>query len=395
MLKIIHCADIHAGRPAVKELDPESASVRRRELETSLSRVVDLTRKESADLLLIAGDLFEHLYVRPSWVKEASSLLRSIPDTRVFISPGNHDPMVRGSLYRSLEWPQNVTVFSSSRVVGVNVEGIPALVHGFAWTSFQDRQQALKGYAAERADVVNILLIHGELSRKDEAPDSQYLPILLPDLARSGMDYVALGHIHAPGEFRVGKTTAAYAGCPEPLDFGDEGERGAFVVRIEEKDAGEDRVPKVLTEFVPLATRQVRKAEIDITGLDTEEQVRNAVVAVGDASSRRRDLWTVSLTGMADPELNVDLHAIEREAGAGFFFLRLTPDYRPAYDLAALGDPRRNTLEARFVREMRAAAAAARRDGDPRAAEVAESALYYGLDALRQGKILLRKGGSD
>ena len=59
MLAIIHAADIHAGRPASRELDREKASVRRREIETALSRIVDLAKREKANLLLLCGDLFE------------------------------------------------------------------------------------------------------------------------------------------------------------------------------------------------------------------------------------------------------------------------------------------------------------------------------------------------
>ncbi len=395
MLKIIHCADLHAGRPAVREIDPERASVRRREIETSLLRIVEIARKEEANLILIAGDLFEHLYARPSWAKEAAASFASIPSTRVFISPGNHDPLVKGSLYKGVEWPGNVNVFQSPEIVGVNLTGVPVLIHGFGWTSFQERRAALRGYAAQRTDLVNILLIHGDLTRRDDAPASSYLPISPSDLERSLMDYAALGHIHSPGEFRAGKTVAAYAGCPEPLDFGDQGERGVFLVQIGEKTAGAEIGSTVKTEFVPLATRQMRKAEVDVTGLDTPEQVRNAVLCCGDEETRRRDLWSISLTGMADPELGLDLEVIEREAGEGFFFLKLSASYRPAYDLAALGEAGRESLEARFVREMQSLLEDAKRRGDPRSENVAEMALYYGLDALRQGKVLLRKGGSD
>ena len=394
MLKIVHCADIHAGRPASRMFDKERASLRHREIETSLSRIVELTRKEKADLLLISGDLFEHLYARPSWAREASALLGSIPDTRVFIAPGNHDPVVKGSLYRGIAWPGNVTIFDSSEVREVVVDGIPVAVHGFGWTSYLDRQQVLKGYAARRRDLINILVIHGDVSRKDAAPTSQYLPILQADLENSGMDYVALGHIHAPGEFKAGKTTAVYAGCPEPLDFGDEGERGVFLVSIAEATGGSVR-PEVNTQFVPLATRQMRSAEVDVSGLDNPERVRNAVLSCGDEGTRGRDMWAVTLTGMADPELALDVPVLEREAGQGFFFLRLIPQYTPAYDLEALGDSRSQSLEARFVREMRILMDQAAAAGDARTASVTEHALYYGLDALRQGKILLRKGGSD
>lgn len=395
MLKIIHCADIHAGRPAPAELDPGKASVRRREIESSLSRIVDLTAREKADMLLISGDLFEHLYARPSWVKEAAALLRSIPTTRVFIAPGNHDPVVKGSFYKSVEWPKNVTVFDSSKIVGVDVDGVPVVVHGFGWTAFSERQEALRGYSASRPDLVNILIIHGDLSRQKGGETSAYLPISTLDIENSGMDYAALGHIHSPGEFRAGKTVAAYAGCPEPLDFGDEGERGVFMVRIGDRLTGPSGQRDVRTEFIPMATRLMRKAEVDVSGIETPEQVRQAVAALGDEASRKKDLWSVSLTGSVEPELSLDLPVLQREAGEGFFFLRLNARYRPSYDLAALGDRSKESLEAKFVREMRAAMEGASLRKDGRQADVAELALYYGLDALRQGKILLRKGGSD
>lgn len=90
MLKIVHAADIHAGRPASRELDREKASIRRREIETGLSRIADLCKRERADLLLLSGDLFEHSRVRATWAGEAREVFRSIGQTRVFISPGNH-----------------------------------------------------------------------------------------------------------------------------------------------------------------------------------------------------------------------------------------------------------------------------------------------------------------
>jgi DNA repair exonuclease SbcCD nuclease subunit len=412
MLKIVHCADIHAGRPASRELDEEKASLRRREIETGLQRIVDLCRREKAHLLLISGDLFEHLYVRPSWVKEASAVFQSMPGTRVFISPGNHDPVVRGSLYRSIDWPGNVTVFTSSEIREVPLNDAGAAVYGFGWTSYVERREVLKGFAARRPDLVNILVIHGDWQAQGAA--SQYLPVLPSDLENSGMDYVALGHIHAPGEFRAGKSIAVYPGCPEPLDFGDQGERGVYLVTVTDKpgekgEAGTGRGAamrgpaggpdagrsKVTAEFIPLSLRQMRSVRVDVTGLDTPERVRNAVLSAGDPSARKRDLWAVTLAGMVDPELGLDVPLLERELGQEFFFLKINPDYRPAYDLAALGDPRNQSLESRFVREMQAAWRTSLDRGEARAASVADHALYYGLDALRQGRILLRKGGSE
>ena len=60
----------------------------------------------------------------------------------------------------------------------------------------------------------------------------------------------------------------------------------------------------------------------------------------------------------------------------------------PDYDLKPLMDPSNQSLEARFVRKQLELERKAREDEDARAARVANLAMYYGLDALRQGEIL-------
>lgn len=424
MLKIVHAADLHAGRPSSRELDKEKASIRRREVETSLHTIIDLVKQEEANILLIAGDLFEHLYTRPSWVKEAALLFASIPKTRVFISPGNHDPALRDSLYRSIRWPENVTVFTEPEFGEAVLEDMGVAIYGYGWTGFSERERVVRRFRCPRQDLFSILLIHGDLlagneisagqeeatgkgdygvlAGKVDSPvenprqSSEYLPILLEDLRKTQVDYVALGHIHAPMDFQVGKTRVVYPGCPEPLDFGDRGRRGVYLITVEcSSNGGRGSPRRSKAEFIPIAKRKMRVAEVDITGLETYEQVKKAVLSLGDAGERAQDLWAVTLKGRIDPELELDLSALEREISPEFFFVKLIPDYVPDYDLEALKDPGNQSLEARFVRHLLDMKAQAVRVGDERGARVAELAMYYGLDALRHGEVLLRRSRSD
>ena len=62
MLRIVHAGDIHAGRPLSLELDRERGYVRRREIEISLWRIVEFAKEENAQIILLSGDLFEHIY---------------------------------------------------------------------------------------------------------------------------------------------------------------------------------------------------------------------------------------------------------------------------------------------------------------------------------------------
>ena len=387
MLTIVHCADLHAGRPAPPLLDEERAAVRRSEIDASLRRIVDFTRMERADLLLVSGDLFEHAHASPAWAREAASLFGSIPGTRVFISPGNHDPVVRGSFYRSVTWPSNVTVFDAPEIREVLLPDVPVAVYGYGWASFTERREALKGFTAARQDRVALLVVHGDAVSREA---SQYLPVAPSDMEKSGLDYIALGHIHAPAEFRWGPSVAAYPGCPEPLDFGDTGPRGVCLITVDESARKGERVN---LRFAPTALRQMRSVELDITGLDTAEKVRNAVLACGTTSERKTDMWAVRLCGSVDPEIVLDVPSLERGLTQDFFAIRLVPEYRPSYDLETLGDPGSESLEARFVRHLLEKRKTALDRGDETGAEIAERALYYGLDAMRQGKVLLRKGG--
>lgn len=390
MLKIIHCADVHAGRPAPASLSREKASLRRWEIEKSLERIVEITHEERAHILLVAGDLFEHLYTGPAWVRQAAALFSTIPGTNVFISPGNHDPIVRDSLYHSLTWPDNVRIFRSPALEEVVLSELGAAVYGFGWASFVERDRVLQGCTVRCKDLLNILVIHGQLVPAPADPVAsafQYLPIPYGDIRDFGADYVALGHVHAPAAVQIGEAIAVYPGCPEPLDFGDSGERGIYLVtaerNLQERYTVEPR-------FIPLCQRQMRTVNVDISGFDTSEQIMNRVLSLDTEEARQRDFWSVNLTGVLAPELEIDTAGLERDMEREFFYLRLVPEYLPGYDLDEVAGGK-DTLEARFVRRMQSIISDRETSGDVRGAKAAELAIYYGLDTLRQGKVLLRR----
>lgn len=381
MLKIVHTADVHAGRPLCFELEEERRYIRRREVETALWRIVDFVKEENAQILLIAGDVFEHLYARPSWVKDLALLFSTIPETRVFIAPGNHDPLLPDSLYFSVDWPDNVTIFDSAGIGRVSFEanGIEVDVYGLGWAAFVQRDPLLSSFRVARRDRLNIVLLHGDL-----ADQSVYLPIKQEHIASSGAAYFALGHIHVPMARNIAGTTVVYPGCPEPLDFGDEGQRGIYLVTC----IGPSEVS---AEFVPMAVRTVRAVQVDLTGLDTGEQVRNAILAVGSPEDRRRDMWKITLRGRLNPEIELDLPGLRHEFADEFFSLRLEPEFVLDYDLDPLLAPENQSLEARFVKKLMELKRRLQQTGDAQEVDIIERAMYYGLDALRQGEIITRR----
>src|SRR5215470_15792562 len=110
---------------AFRGLEPAVGDTRRRQLEAAFQRALDLAREKRADALCIAGDLYESDRASPDRGAYLARVLGALAPMRVFISPGNHDPNDRPSLYRQMARPPNVTVFETRRFVPVRLtEGV-------------------------------------------------------------------------------------------------------------------------------------------------------------------------------------------------------------------------------------------------------------------------------
>ena len=113
MLRIIHAADLHLDSPFAS-LPPAQAVQRRRQQRQILQEITELCH--IADLVLLAGDVFDDRQVCPETVELMQSLFAQwqLP---VFIAPGNHDPYTAQSLWARTLWPDNVHIFSGSMEV--------------------------------------------------------------------------------------------------------------------------------------------------------------------------------------------------------------------------------------------------------------------------------------
>jgi hypothetical protein len=121
-----------------------------------------------------------------------------------------------------------------------------------------------------------------------------------------------------------------------------------------------------------------------VTGAGTAEQVdRRALKAMDQAGATEQDFVTVRLSGRLAHGVRYGGAGPELRARA--FHVKLDKTrVRPEYDLEALRAVDDATTEARFVRDL-----LEQRDAekDPEARALIESALYYGLDALKLGEV--------
>ena len=100
MVRIVHTGDMHLDSP-FKGLPRGVAQLRKEEQRETFLRLMEETKAYHADILLIAGDLFDSRYVSGETVAFLKEAFSRIPETAVFVAPGNHDFLAEDSRYRT------------------------------------------------------------------------------------------------------------------------------------------------------------------------------------------------------------------------------------------------------------------------------------------------------
>ena len=357
-VKIVHAADFHLDS-AFGALSAELSRQRRRESRELLYRLADLVNASGAELVLLAGDLFDGETVYRETLEALSDALGAMR-ARVFIAPGNHDPYSARSPYTLSIWPENVHIFTSNTVERVELPELGCAVYGAAFTSGVQDESLLADFCAPDDGLVHLMVLHGELS----AAESRYDPITKAQIAGSGMDYLALGHTHQfGGVLREGKTAYAYAGCPEGRGFDELGEKGVLAGTVEQGRAD--------LSFIPLALRKYEILRVDVTDKTAADALRASL-----PDSTARGIYRVAFTGESD-ERGVDLKSLEERFAPDFFRLELRDETRVGEDVWARAQE--DSLRGFFLRELRAKLDAAQTEEERAKIQLAAR---FGLAAL-------------
>ena len=355
MIRFLHAADLHLDSP-FRDLTADQAAQRRREQRELPARLAEAARETGAQVVFLAGDLFDGGQIYRETAQALAAALGKM-DCPVFLAPGNHDPMTARSPYAALTWPDNVHIFRSQAVESVPLPALGCVVHGCAFTGPDREDDPLAGFTVPDDGLIHVMVAHGDVGGR------RYGPIAPASIARSGLDYLALGHIHAPsGLKREGETFWAYPGCPEGRGFDECGARGVLAGTV---DRG-----AVTARFVPLCARRYERLDAPLTGADSPLEAARAALRGHEA-----DICRLTFTGEWDAAL--DLTALERELAGACWSLSLRDRTAPRRDLWARAGE--DSLTGLFLREMRTRLEHAQ-DDDARAA--AELAVRFGLAAL-------------
>lgn len=315
-MKIIHCSDLHLDADLRSRFDAGAAAERRAELMNTFRRLCRKAQETGVSAVLICGDLFDTDAPSASAVRAVEDLILTYSGILFFYLRGNHD----GSsvLFRTREKPDNLCLFGDDwtsreleEAAGVagTAKGADAGADAAGADAAAARTAAGPALARRRIRIVgrepgrpltsptldpaclNIVMLHGQIREGRSASDPDSIPLGL--LRGTGIDYLALGHLHSYRSFPLDdRGTAAYAGCLEGRGFDECGECGYVLL---DTDTASGRIDY---RFVPFAERRIYRVLCDVTGCLRNAEVYDRISnALSSSPAQEKDLVRLELTG--------------------------------------------------------------------------------------------------
>lgn len=205
-ITVLHTSDLHLGGRWHKGDEF-----------TTLRAVLAAARETAADVLILAGDIFD-THRAAAHVVETSARMLGDSAARTVILPGNHDPATPDAVYRRSSYADLPHV----AILGVTADGaveFPDLgleIAGIAHASYDDMRPIAppRPPGTPRPQPRRIVTAHGHWVR---GPHDEHRAWLIHDheIAASDADYVALGHWDVAQPAGDGSVPAYYSGSPE------------------------------------------------------------------------------------------------------------------------------------------------------------------------------------
>ncbi len=362
MIKIIHTGDIHLDSP-FSGLDEKRAEIRKTELRGTFSSLMTYVRVNAVDMLLIAGDFFDRGFVTRETVSIVMREFSRVPECKIIISPGNHDPYTADSVYARVKFPPNVYIFKEETMGCFEFPELGVDVYGYAFTSESLPECPIE--PTEDNGRIKLLCAHAHLS----SPTSTYAPVSPARLAACGFRYAALGHVHSPAPLaEEGGCVYGYCGCLEGRGFDELGTKGAVALEID----GDN----ISARSVSFTKKRYEWNTLSVDGAASQfeitERIRNHIK---EKHYGTETLLRVTLEGRLSPSLVISPSIIESEI-TEVFSLEIRDETMILLDDEYLmNDP---TLKGEYYRLLRPKLL----DADPEARKTALRALRYGFAAM-------------
>jgi len=314
-MRFIHMADMHFDTPfTVLNSKAGLGEKRRLEQREVFRKVIEYIKKENIEFLFISGDLYEHNYIRKTTIEYINNLFKEIPRTKIFISPGNHDPLLKNSYYNTFSWNENVHIFNS-QIKKYEFGNI--CIYGFGFEDFYCNYSECEEIKIENLNKINILITHASIDASKKI-ELQYNPIKENNLKKIGFDYIALGHIHKREIF---DGNIVYPGSIISFGFDELGEHGILDVELIKNNSEKNKLKinnqnnseinnkkiekkcknNLKINFIKLNERIFEEKKINISKINTEEEL---IENINQMTLEEKKMYKIILEGHRQFEIN-------------------------------------------------------------------------------------------
>lgn len=290
-MKFIHMADMHFDSPfTVLNARSNLGEKRRLEQREAFKKVIDYIKENKIEYFFISGDLYEHQYIRETTIQYINSLFCEIPDTKIYISPGNHDPYIKGSMYEKFHWNENVKIFENNVEI---VENEEIDIYGFGFNDFYCKNSDIENIQIRNKNKLNILVTHGTIDGGTTS-NFEYHPLNKNRLKMLGFDYIALGHIHKPDYCSEIGQRIVYSGSTIALGFDELGKHGVILGDIS-KDS-------IKLTFLPIDNKEFKEEILDVTNIISKEEL---IEKINEINLENNIFYKIILKGKRNFEINI------------------------------------------------------------------------------------------
>jgi len=334
-LKIIHTSDWHIGKKLYETKLEEDH-------QHFFSNLEKICIDENADVLLIAGDIFDHAYPSNSSLEIYYNALMRFRDAglkQIIVTGGNHDSVATLQAPEIILNALNITVVAGvsqnengetdydKEIIEIkdnkgNTElvicAVPFLrdkdirlaVAGESHveknqsiklgidTHFNELGKRVKHFREQKIPVLAVAHLFTAGASTSDSEREIYAGNLLKtesDIFSSNFDYTALGHIHRP-QIIGGNENVRYSGSPIPLSFS-ERKDNKCVILIETLANGELKITnKNLNSFRKLIRISGTLLEVQdtISKIDNTTEVKDLAEILVEEDNHRPDILSLT-----------------------------------------------------------------------------------------------------
>ena len=325
MVRIFHTADVHVGLKFTRGYPESLQKSLVDERVAVVAKMADLANRERCQLLVVAGDLFDHLRVSKKVIRQTAEALRRF-DGLVAVLPGNHD-------YKSEAddpiWPDFKDHLGEGHLIldrcvpyDLDPFGLPVVLLPGVCTAKHSKENAVGWIQEATADLpeskLKIGVAHGSLAGLSPDFNGDFYPMQQSELAQMDVDMWLLGHTHIrfPDRSEGRDDRVFYPSTPEPDGF-DCGHAGHALVI----DIHEDRT----CEYRSVRTGRFRFHVMHKTGIDSELKLAQLKKEFEELPEGEH-LVKLKLQGRLDSEALEQLKTLESELGKLVSYLEFNAD---------------------------------------------------------------------